>query len=173
MSMDVRSIHPKGMWKILFLLPILLTGCFLLQPKEEKEIGTTNVTSITDMTNVTNETTKTVNETVEKAEAEKEEAEVEAEKIGFREIHIRAFNYGFDPSEIRVNAGERVKLVITNEAGNLHGFAIDEYGIAVQLPPGESVVVEFLATKIGEFEFYSHIYSGTGSASMRGELIVE
>ncbi|GAB4320820.1 MAG: hypothetical protein Kow0010_00860 [Dehalococcoidia bacterium] len=100
----------------------------------------------------------------------------------------------FDPAEIRVRAGQRVRLVLDNaESSALHDFTIEEiaaedvhaagathahqdegahYAIHVAAEPGETATVEFTPTKPGTYEFLCTV-PGHAAAGMVGTLIVE
>ncbi len=88
-----------------------------------------------------------------------------------REITMEAKKFEFVPSEITVNQGETVKLTVTSTDVN-HGFAISEYGIREKLEPGVPVIIEFVADKAGEFNFFCSVPCGMGHGRMRGTLIV-
>lgn len=92
-------------------------------------------------------------------------------------VQVRAFNviakqFEFIPETIRVKKGNRVVLNITS-ADVEHGFAIDEYKINKTIPAGENVAIDFIAGKVGQFEFYCSVYCGVGHSNMRGKLVVE
>jgi cytochrome c oxidase subunit 2 len=97
-------------------------------------------------------------------------------------ISMTADYWSFEPSPIMVKKGETVRLVITS-VNNLmpmtimmfpdHGIDIEDYDIGYTLPVGETVTIEFVADKIGEFHFHCSVYCGIGHEDMHGELIVE
>ena len=94
----------------------------------------------------------------------------------FKEFTIRASNWKFDPSEIRVNEGDKVILHIIgddNGAGEGHGFSLTEFEINKEITEGETTTVEFVADKKGTFEFFCSVICGEGHREMRGQLIVE
>ena len=88
------------------------------------------------------------------------------------EIKVRAFQWGFEPNEIVVKKGDKVRLLITSSDVN-HGFNIPEYNIDVHLSPGQTVPVEFTADKAGAFQAYCSVYCGEGHAGMKAKLIVK
>lgn len=88
------------------------------------------------------------------------------------EVHVSARQFAFDPGEVRVRQGERVRLIITS-ADVTHGFSILEYSINRQVAPGQTVVVEFTADKPGRFPIYCSVFCGTGHAQHRGVLVVD
>jgi cytochrome c oxidase subunit 2 len=90
--------------------------------------------------------------------------------------------WSFEPSTITVKKGETVRLVITSVSNLMpmmtmmfpdHGIDIEDYDIDYTLPVGETVTIEFVADKIGEFHFHCSVYCGIGHEGMHGELIVE
>lgn len=64
----------------------------------------------------------------------------------------------FSLKEIVVKKGDKVRIKITNTAGD-HDFVIDAYGIKSETPLDKEVVVEFTADKVGDFEFYCSKYA--------------
>jgi plastocyanin len=68
----------------------------------------------------------------------------------------------FVPEFMEVDQGDRVVLEIINEDAFDHGFAIDAYGISQRMPAGGSIVIEFDATKAGDFPFYCSVSCGSG-----------
>lgn len=89
-----------------------------------------------------------------------------------QEIEVTAKQFEFTPNPLRVKLGETVRLRITS-VDVTHGFSLPEFGINEVLEPGETVTVEFQATKKGKFPFACSVACGIGHASMRGTLIVE
>ncbi|MFH1187228.1 MAG: cupredoxin domain-containing protein [bacterium] len=92
--------------------------------------------------------------------------------VSVRVFNVIAKRFEFIPSAIRVKKGNKVILNITS-ADVEHGLAIDEYKINKTIPAGETVAIEFIADKTGQFEFYSSVYAGAGTSNMRGRLVVE
>lgn len=76
-------------------------------------------------------------------------------------------------NEIRAKKGEHITLRLTS-MDEVHGFKLSDYNISETLQPGKIKVVEFIADKSGEYEFYCNVRScGPGHLGMRGVLIVE
>lgn len=88
-----------------------------------------------------------------------------------KEVNITAKQWSFEPSEIIVNQGDKVRLNITS-ADVPHGFAIREYGISQFIKPSETATVEFTADKPGEFTFFCNVFCGQGHREQNGKLIV-
>ncbi|WP_075618748.1 cupredoxin domain-containing protein [Paenisporosarcina indica] len=84
------------------------------------------------------------------------------------EVVIKGTNFDFDTKEVKVKAGDTVKLTYENENG-AHGVAIDEFGVDIK--GGEST--EFVVDQKGEFEFYCSLLCGTGHDIMVGSFIAE
>ena len=78
----------------------------------------------------------------------------------------------FEPSEIRVEPGDRVRPNIYNEDVYDHGFAIDVLGINRRLFPQRTTIIEFNASLKGRINFYCSVPCGDGHYNQRGVLIV-
>jgi plastocyanin len=62
----------------------------------------------------------------------------------------------FSLKEMVVKKGDTVRMTITNTKG-MHNLTIDEFGVATELPLGQPIVVEFTASKTGDFVYYCSI----------------
>ncbi|MFQ5819786.1 MAG: cupredoxin domain-containing protein, partial [Candidatus Heimdallarchaeota archaeon] len=98
-----------------------------------------------------------------------------------KEVSITAYYWRFEPSAILVSENDTVRLTISSVNNMMpmmarmfpnHGIAIEDYGLNYTLPVGETVTIEFVATKNGEVHFHCSIYCGVGHEEMHGELIV-
>ncbi|MBI2591451.1 MAG: cupredoxin domain-containing protein [Candidatus Brennerbacteria bacterium] len=91
------------------------------------------------------------------------------------EITMRVIEdkWTWDPAEIRVKAGDLVRLHITNEDPFDHGFAVEAFGINRRLFARRETLVEFLASKAGSFGFYCSVPCGEGHYRQTGILFVE
>jgi len=78
----------------------------------------------------------------------------------------------FEPGEIRVDPGDRVRLNIYNEDSYDHGFAIDVFGVNRRLFPKRTTVIEFNASLRGKINFYCSVPCGDGHYDQRGVIIV-
>jgi WD40 repeat protein len=101
------------------------------------------------------------------------------EAIPTKEINMRVFQFGYDPSIINVTEGTKVIIHITEVTANLEpGFAVHTftigppYNINVNLEVGKKYTIEFVASYVGEFIFECAIYCGSQHAAMKGKLIV-
>ena len=89
-----------------------------------------------------------------------------------KEFEITVKNWEFIPPVIEVNEGDKVELHLETIEGN-HGFALPEFGINERLNEGTDVHVEFIADKLGIFNFFCNIPCGQGHSGMNGRLIVK
>jgi len=88
-----------------------------------------------------------------------------------REFTVRAFQFGYEPSVLEVNKGD--KVIIHGYTSDVsHGLAIAEYGINMRLMDENLVTEEFIADKGGVFPFYCSVPCGSGHGAMSGTLIV-
>jgi heme/copper-type cytochrome/quinol oxidase subunit 2 len=88
-----------------------------------------------------------------------------------KEFEIIARQFNFEPETIEVNEGDTVRLKMRT-IDVAHGFVLDAFDIDERLNPGDEVVVEFIADKTGDFDFYCNVPCGSGHSKMRGSLIV-
>lgn len=107
------------------------------------------------------------------------------QKGDVKEVHVRGFSYGYVPRNIRVNKGDKVRIIYTNidKAAGLTknpdvtmGFTIHGiYGMQTNIaaPRGVSVVTEFVADIAGEYEFYCQHFCGPLHLEMRGTFFVD
>lgn len=87
-------------------------------------------------------------------------------------ISMIAKQWAFEPSKITVKQGDTVILdVISTDVD--HGFLLPGYGINLELKPGQTKTVTFVATKKGTFTFSCNVFCGSGHGSMKGSLVVE
>jgi len=86
-------------------------------------------------------------------------------------FNIIARRFSFEPNEIIVQKGDKVRLIITS-VDTTHGLTIPEYGININIKGGETITQEFIADKKGQFNFACSIFCGSGHSEMEGMLIV-
>ncbi len=86
---------------------------------------------------------------------------------------VESSNFTFDIKEIKVKKGDKVKIVLKNKEG-LHDWVVDEFngGKTKQLKAGEEDTIEFVADKVGTFEYYCSVMKHR-QMGMVGKLIVE
>jgi len=87
-------------------------------------------------------------------------------------FEIDASNFKFSLSEIRVNRGDRVRIVLNN-TGGIHNWVIDEFNAKTKQIEGPATdTVEFTADRTGTFEYYCSVGQHRQNG-MVGQLIVE
>ena len=90
-----------------------------------------------------------------------------------KEIALKAEKYKFTPNKIDVPLNTTVRFAITADDRD-HGFEIE--GVkdsCVKIPKGETKIVEYKATKAGEFKFKCCDFCGLGHGGMKGAFIVK
>lgn len=92
-------------------------------------------------------------------------------KLTDKTFNITGGNFYFVPSQITVNKGDKVTLVMTN-AGGTHDLIIDEFGVKTpQIKTAEAATVTFTADQSGTFEYYCDL-PGHREKGMAGTLTV-
>lgn len=84
------------------------------------------------------------------------------------QIDITASNFEFDQGEYTVNAGEEIKVTLTNAEG-MHGIAIDGLDVSIE---GEGEAT-FTPDELGEYTIYCNIPCGQGHDEMISTLVVQ
>jgi len=78
----------------------------------------------------------------------------------------------YTPDKIVISKGELARIVLTSQDVT-HGFAIDEFDVAREVPAGPPTVIEFTPDRAGEFRFYCVVRCGRDHLKMQGTLVVE
>ena len=87
------------------------------------------------------------------------------------EVQVTAKKFTFEPATIQVVAGEKVRLVLRS-ADVIHGFAIRDLKIDVQIPKGgEPVTLEITAPPPGRYEVACSEFCGSGHGQMKAALV--
>ena len=89
-----------------------------------------------------------------------------------RVIEVKAKKYDFEPSIIEVQQGERIVLRVTS-TDRLHGIGIKKFGVDREVPRGETVDVEFVASMPGTYKVICTEDCGKGHDDMVGTLVVK
>ena len=77
----------------------------------------------------------------------------------------------WEPEAFTIPAGAETVVNLPNEGASIHNFAIDELGIDVDMPPGETVTA-LINAAAGSYEYYCNV-PGHKEAGMVGTLTVE
>lgn len=89
-----------------------------------------------------------------------------------RVIEVVATRYAFEPPEIEVAEGERVRLLVRSGDG-LHGIEIRQFRISKEIPRGtDPIAIEFTADAVGRFPILCSVYCGDDHDDMKGALVV-
>ena len=109
-----------------------------------------------------------------KKEAIKEQPQAEAEvppaAAGAHRVELAVTEKGFEPSPIKVKAGEPLELLVTRKTDKTCAteIIVKDYGIDKKLPLNQPVVVAFTPKQAGEIRY------GCGMDQMiSGVLVVE
>lgn len=92
------------------------------------------------------------------------EATITGEKMGVTDtakeektFTIEAGSFYYNPKTITVKKGTKVKIVMTSK-DMMHDFNIDELNVKMPITKaGETNTVEFVADKVGKFEYYCSV----------------
>ena len=96
---------------------------------------------------------------------------VEISRASEKVIHITAKKFEFTPAEITVKKGEPVAIEIKSEDVK-HGFSLPDFGVRLDIKPGQTNTVRFTPDKAGQFTFTCDIFCGSGHEEMSGTLTV-
>lgn len=89
-----------------------------------------------------------------------------------KEFTVVGTPFKFDPAEIKVKQGDKIRITFKNELG-MHNLTIKDLNIASKtIQKGEQDTIEFIADKIGTFEYNCSVPTHT-EKGMLGSLIVE
>lgn len=91
-------------------------------------------------------------------------------------VWMTATRSNYRPDIIRVKKGDTVVLHVTNTEkakDATHGLAIPAYNIQLSIDPGETVTVQFVATKAGAFSHYCTEFCSALHLEMQGWILVE
>lgn len=88
-----------------------------------------------------------------------------------RHVAVSATMCGYDPTHVEANRGDLITVLFhANDVA--HSFVIDDYRIAKRAQAGQTVTLEFLAERAGQFSYYCNIEHEHTCAQSRGLLVV-
>jgi cytochrome c oxidase subunit 2 len=93
---------------------------------------------------------------------------------GVREFNITKSQWSITPSVIKVNPGEKIRLIVTS-TDIKHGFAINELGINLSLEPEVAITHETVVPidiTPGVYTMYCSVFCGIGHPYMKGNIII-
>jgi cytochrome c oxidase subunit 2 len=89
-----------------------------------------------------------------------------------RTFEIVAARFAFEPTQIEVTEGDRVRLIVRSADG-VHGLAIKKFRVNKIIPKrGETVTIDFVASAAGTYEILCSEDCGEGHNDMKGTLVV-
>jgi cytochrome c oxidase subunit II len=88
------------------------------------------------------------------------------------EVRIGSRKFEFHPAKVTVNLRQPIVLVLTSE-DRFHGFKMPDFGIRVDVVPGQETRVPLTPDKVGTFAFLCDVFCGDGHDDMDGTLTVE
>lgn len=99
-------------------------------------------------------------------------SQIAAAKAAPREVQVIAKRFSFEPEQIEVTQGERIRLLVTSSDG-VHGLQIKKFNVNKLIPRGgKPVTIEFTASAPGTFPILCSEECGEGHELMRGALVV-
>src|SRR3989344_3110939 len=87
------------------------------------------------------------------------------------EFTVEVYQFGFNPSRIDVNKGDRVRIILKS-LDTSHGFSIPQFGIDIKAPAGGTATGEFVADQEGSFIFRCSVFCGDGHGTRGGGVVV-
>jgi len=87
------------------------------------------------------------------------------------EIQITAQDIRWEVGKLEVQVGQPVRFVITNEGLLDHNFELQELGIDENIAAGETIEINAVFEKVGEFVFRCNV-PGHAEAGMVGTVTV-
>ncbi len=82
-----------------------------------------------------------------------------------RRIEVTAKRFTYEPSEITLNKGQPVVLVLKSEDVN-HGLRFRELNLNAKIAKGKSVELSFTPDKTGDFVGHCSVFCGSGHGGM-------
>ncbi len=89
-----------------------------------------------------------------------------------RTIEIVARRFRYTPSDITVQAGERVVLAVTSQDFE-HGLSLPDLKLRIDLVPDRVVRLELPPLKPGRYGFLCDNFCGDDHEDMHGRLVVQ
>lgn len=156
---------------VALLAVIIIVGVVIIVTRSEKGSGTQNTQNDPLPQGVRSETWEEVAATTEVPE--KGEADLSADiaspiivapanpntNAQFRSFDLRAQGGEFIPSIVAVYRGDTVHINVNSPDAAID-FTQPDYGLKVQVPRGETKVIEFGATAAGRFTFFCQSCGG-------------
>ena len=95
---------------------------------------------------------------------------------GIRVIEVKGTQYTWEPENIVVNKGEKVKLIVESldvpHGFEIEGIAIPNWNPNVLIKKGDKAVLEFTPKEAGVWDTVCTGYCGPGHGTMKNKFIV-
>jgi cytochrome c oxidase subunit II len=88
-----------------------------------------------------------------------------------RVIKVNARKFVFTPNKIELKPNEKVVFELTAQ-DTIMGFAIPQYNVRADVPPGATVRLPAQAGPAGTVDFLCDIFCGSGHETMAGTIVV-
>jgi len=88
-----------------------------------------------------------------------------------RTFRIDARQFAYSPSELKVNAGDKVNIELVS-TDVVHGLYVDGYDVSIEADPGQTKTLSFIANKPGSFRFRCNVTCGAMHPFMIGKITV-
>jgi plastocyanin len=83
---------------------------------------------------------------------------------------IEAFDFRFQPAQLQARSGEQITLAVTNRGNSLHNVTVPSLeGAAIDVPPGQTKNLIFIAPAAGTLEFFCKYHRQQG---MTGQIVL-
>jgi len=95
---------------------------------------------------------------------------------GVREIEVKAFQFNWEPENIVVRKGEKLRFIVESidvpHGFELEGISIPGHDTDELIAPGRKKIIEYTAEDSGAWDLVCSGYCGTGHGVMKGMFIV-
>lgn len=141
-SSSKGSMNPMMIGGVVLVLILIGAGLFFFMGKSNKNIDDM-APAVTNQNNDSSESTVSSGTTTSNSDVVS--------------VNMEAGNFYFKPNVIKAKLGQTVRVTVTG-VGMQHDFIIDELGVkSSTIAPGKSDVVEFVASEVGQFQFYCSV----------------
>jgi plastocyanin len=86
------------------------------------------------------------------------------------ELELEADNFYFNPTFIKVKAGQKLTLQLKNEGSAPHTFTSTELGVDKELKPGDTATIDITVPSADAVAFFCRFHQGGG---MQGALFTK
>lgn len=95
---------------------------------------------------------------------------------GVREIEVKSFQYGWEPENVVVKKGEKIRFIVESvdvpHGFELEGIVIPGWDPDKAIKKGNKVILDVNADEAGTWDMVCTVYCGPGHTGMKGKYIV-